>query len=115
MVSKDGTSIDVKRALPVSSASGVAEAGYGLGDERVSKKKDELVSMMALIYAWMDVGERKSVASAAIHVKKIMGAEYKNTLAKVGFGSSLGALARAIRLFTNEFEVETSGYYFRRL
>jgi hypothetical protein len=67
------------------------------------------------LYADMDTGERRSVSSASTYLKKQMGDEYKKTLQKVGFGGTLGALARAIRLFHHEFLVETSGYYFKRI
>ena len=63
----------------------------------------------------MHKNERMSVSSAATYLKKEMGAEYKRTLDKVGFGSLLGGLARAIRLFDVEFQVESGGYYFRKL
>ena len=38
---------------PVHAASDYAEAGFALSDERIQKKKDALVDMMALLYAWM--------------------------------------------------------------
>ena len=40
-----------------------------------------------------------------------MGADYKANLKKTGFDKK-GGLALAIRLFDNEFEVESSGYHF---
>ena len=110
-IATDGTKSDVKRVLPVHAASDYAEAGFALGDERIQNKKDKLVDMMALLYAWIDPGERKSVSSASTELKRLMGDDYKETLKKVGFQQ----LVRAIRLFDNEFEVETGGYYFKRL
>ena len=111
VTAEDGTKSDVKRVLPVHAASDYAEAGFALGDQRISNKKDKLVSMMALLYAWIDSGESKSVSSAATHLRKEMGDTYKATLQKVGFKQ----LVSAIRLFDNEFLVETGGYYFKRL
>ena len=46
-------------------------------------------------------------------IKEQMGAEYKQTLKKTGFDRQ-GGLALAIRLFDNEFEVESGGYYFKK-
>ena len=97
--------------LPVHAASDYAEAGFALGDQRISDKKDKLVSMMSLLYAWVDSGERKSVSSAATHLRKEMGDTYKATLKKVG----IQQLVSAIRLFDNEFQIDTRGYYFKRL
>ena len=67
--------------------------------------------MMALLYAWAEGGERTSVSAAAKHLREEMGAEYKATLKKTGFDKP-GGLALAIRLFDNEFSVESGGYYF---
>ena len=92
-------------------ASDYAEAGFALGDQRISDKKNKLVSMMSLLYAWVDSGERKSVSSAATELRRQMGDTYKATLKKVGFQQ----LVSAIRLFDNEFQVDTGGYYFKRL
>ena len=111
---EDGTKVDVKRALPVHAASGYAEAGFALGDQRIQNKKDKLVDMMALLMAWADEGERSSVSAAATHLRREMGAEYKSTLKKTGFDRQ-GGLALAIRLFDNEFEVESGGYYFKKV
>ena len=108
---EDGKKIDIKRVLPVHAASDYAEAGFALGDQRISDKKDKLVAMMSLLYAWIDPGERKSVSSASTELKRLMGDTYKETLKKVGFQQ----LVRAIRLFDNEFSVDTGGYYFKRL
>ena len=69
-IATDGTKSDVKRVLPVHAASDYAEAGFALGDERVQNKKDKLVDMMALLYAWIDQGERKSVSSASTELKR---------------------------------------------
>ena len=68
--------------------------------------------MMALLYAWADEGERTSVSAAANHLREQMGTAYKETLKKTGFDRQ-GGLALAIRLFDNEFEVETGGYYLK--
>ena len=87
-----------------------AEAGFALSDERIQRKKDAVVNMMALLYAWADEGERTSVSSAAKHLREQMGAEYKRTLSSSGFDRK-GGLALAIQLFDNEFEVEPGGYY----
>ena len=110
-VATDGTKSDVKRVLPVHAASDYASAGFALGDKKISDKKDKLLGMMAPLYAWIDPGERKSVSSASTELKRFMGDTYKETLKKVGFQQ----LVRAIRLFDNEFSVETGGYYFKRL
>ena len=111
VTAEDGTKSDVKRLLPTHTASGFAEAGFALGDQRISDKKDKLVSMMSLLYAWVDSGERKSVSSAATELRRQMGDAYKAALKKVGFKQ----LVSAIRLFDNEFQVDTGGYYFKRL
>lgn len=111
VTAEDGTKSDVKRALPTHSASDYAEAGFALGDQRISDKKDKLIPLMALLYAWVGSGESKSVSSAATHLRKDMGDTYKATLKKVGFKQ----LVSAIRLFDNEFLVETGGYYFKRV
>ena len=111
---EDGKKIDVKRVLPVHEASDRAEAGFALGDERIQNKKDKLVDLMVLLYASMDVGESKSVYSASTELRRQMGEDYKNTLSSVGF-SGKGALVKAIRLFDNEFEVDSRGYYFKKL
>ena len=110
-IATDETKSDVKRVLPVHAASDYAEAGFALGDERVQNKKDKLVDTMALLYAWIDQGERKSVSSVSTELKRLMGDDYKDTLKKEGFQQ----LVRAIRLFDNEFEVESGGYCFKRL
>ena len=91
--------------------SGFVQAGFALSDERIQRKKDDLVDMMALLYAWADEGERTSVSAAAKHLRGEMGPAYKATLKKTGFDRQ-GGLALAIRLFDNEFEVENEGYYF---
>ena len=111
---EDGTKADVKRIQPVHASSGFAQAGFALGDDRIQKKKDALVDLMALLYAWADEGERPSVSSAATHLRKEMGADYKATLQKTGFDKQ-GGPALAIRLFDNEFQVESGGYYFKKL
>jgi hypothetical protein len=111
---EDGTKVDVKRALPVHAASGYAEAGFALGDQRIQNKKDKLIDMMTLLMAWADEGERTSVSAAATHLRREMGTEYKATLKKTGFDKQ-GGLALAIRLFDHEFEVESGGYYFKKV
>ena len=70
VVGKDGKRIDVKRAMPVHAASGHAEAGFALGDERIQKKKDKLVEPLMLeLYTWLSPGERVSLSNAAAHLK----------------------------------------------
>ena len=110
----DGTKVDVKRALPVHSGSGYAEAGFALGDQRIQNKKDKLFDMMALLYAWLDAGERTSIRAAAKHLREQMGVEYKATLLRTGFDRQ-GGLTLAIRLFDDEFEVEPGDYFFKKL
>ena len=99
----------------MNSASDVAEPGYALGDATIQRKKDDLIPLITLLYAFMDKNERMSVSAAAKYLKRESGAEYKRILTKVGFGSLLGGLARAIRLFDVEFQVESGGYYFKKL
>ena len=109
---EDGTKADIKRIQAVNAGSGYVEAGFALSDERIQRKKDILVDkMMPLLYAWAEEGERTSVSSAAKHLREQMGAEYKATLKKTGFDRQ-GGLALAIRLFDNEFDVESAGYFF---
>ena len=111
---EDGTKADIKRIQPVNAGSGFVEAGFALSDERIQRKKDILVDkMMPLLYAWAEEGERTSVSSAAKHLREQMGAEYKATLKKTGFDKQ-GGLALAIRLF-DEFQVESGGFYFKKL
>ena len=109
-IATDGTRADVKRVLPVHAASDYAEAGFGLSDARIQRKKDDLVDMMALLMVFADEGERTSVSSASKHLRQQMGTAYKETLKKTGFDRK-GGLALAIRLF-DEFEVESGGFYF---
>ena len=92
----------------------VVEASFALGDERIQKKKNAMVDMMAWLHAWADEGERMSVSGVAKHLRKEMGEGYKRTLKKTGFDRQ-GGLALAIKLFDNEFSVESGGYYFRKL
>ena len=111
---EDGTKADIKRIQPVHAGSGFVQAGFALSDERIQRKKDILVDkMMPLLYAWADEGERTSVSAAATYLRREMGAEYKATLKKTGFDKQ-GGLALAIRLFDNEFDVESGGYYFKK-
>ena len=110
-IATDGTRADVKRILPVHAASDYAEVGLALGDESIQRKKDALVDMMALLYAWADEGEGTSVSAADKHLRKRMGGEYSRILRKTGFDRK-GGLALAIRLFDKDFEVFQNGYYF---
>ena len=109
----DGTKTDVKRALPVHHASGDAEAGYALGDERIQAKKDKLVEpMMLSLYTWLSPGETTSMSAAAAFLKEQLGVvKYREILQSVGFQH----LVDAVRLFDVEFEVTRSGYYVKRL
>ncbi len=109
----DGTKTDVKRAMPVHSASGYAEAGFALGDERIQAKKDKLVEPMMLeLFQWLSPGESTSMSAAAAFLKEQLGAaKYKEILASVGFQH----LVQAVRLFDVEFEVTRGGYYLKRL
>ena len=111
-VAKDGKRVDVKRAMPVHAASGYAEAGFALGDERIQNKKDKLVEPLMLeLYQWLSPGERVSLSSAAAHLKEQLGAaKYRETLKSVGFAH----LVQAVRLFEHEFAVDTKGYYMTR-
>ena len=111
-VGKDGKKVDVKRAMPVHAASGYAEAGFALGDERIQKKKDKLVEPLMLeLYQWLSPGERVSLSSAATHLKEQLGAaKYREILKSVGFAH----LVQAVRLFDHEFDVDTKGYYMKR-
>ena len=111
-VGKDGKRIDVKRAMPVHTASGHAEAGFALGDERIQAKKDKLVEPLMLeLYQWLSPGERVSLSGAASHLKEQLGAaKYREILKSVGFAH----LVQAVRLFDHEFDVDTKGYYMKR-
>ena len=111
-VGKNGKRIDVKRAMPVHRASGYAEAGFALGDERIQTKKDKLVEPLMLeLYQWLSPGERVSLSSAAAHLKEQLGAaKYREIMKSVGFQH----LVQAVRLFDHEFEVDTKGYYMKR-
>ena len=49
--------------------------------------------MIALLYAWLNAGERTSVSTEATHLKKPMGDEqYKGTMQSVGFQHLVRAL-----------------------
>ena len=53
-----------------------------------------------------------AVSSASTHLKRTMGdEEYKKVMKSVGFQH----LVRALRLFDNEFSVESGGYYFKKI
>ena len=112
-VAKDGTKIDVKRALPVHSASGHAEPGFALSDERIMKKREKLLEPFMLeLYSWLSPGEKSSMSAAAAHLKKELGEErYKEVLKSVGFAH----LVQAVRLFDDAFEVDHKGYYLKRV
>ena len=111
-MAEDGKKADIKRVLPVHAASDYKEAGFALGDKRIQNKKDKLIDMMALLYAWLDTSERTSVSSASTHLKRTMGdEEYTKVMKSIGFQH----LVRAIRLFDNEFSVESGGYYFKKI
>ena len=67
--------------------------------QRDSRKKDKLLDMMTALITYLE-DEEKSVASAALWLKKHMGSAYEDTLREVGFGKHL---AEAIRLFDQHF------------
>ena len=98
--------------MPVHAASGHAEAGFALGDERTQAKKDKLVEPMMLeLFQWLSPGESTSMSAAAAFLKEQLGAaKYKEILASVGFQH----LVQAVRLFDVEFEVTRGGYYLKR-
>jgi hypothetical protein len=111
-IAKDGKRTDLKRAMPVRSASGDAEAGFALSDGRIQNKKDKLVEPLMLeLYTWLSPGEQISLSGAASHLKEQLGAErYKEILKSVGFQH----LVQAVRLFEHEFTVDRKGYYMKR-
>ena len=63
--------------------------------------------MMTALVTYLE-DEEKSVASAALWLKKHMGSEYESTLTAVGFGRHL---AEANRLFDQHFQLTRGGYY----
>ena len=75
---------------------------------RDSRKKDQLLNMMTALVTFLEDGEARSVASAALWLKNQMGAEYESTLRDVGFGKHM---AEALRLFSDHFQLTKGGYY----
>ncbi len=57
-------------------------------------------------------GEGRSVAGAAVFLKRNMGDSYADTLREQGFGKHL---AEAIRLFPESFVLVKQGYYVMRV
>ena len=108
---KDGDKTDIKRIQVVNVFSGKAQDGLRGRNPRVDTQKDILLDMMSYLYAFLEPGERISMASAAEELKRQMGAEYRTTLRRAGFAQ----LARAVELFDEEFTLEDGGYYLRRV
>ena len=106
-VGKDGKRIDVKRAMPVHMASGYAEAGFALGDERIQRKKVKLAAPMNALYAWLAPGERVTMSRATAYLKEHLGA---NVLKAAG----VQRLAQAVELFDNKFDILPGGIHLRR-
>jgi transposase InsO family protein len=108
----EGDAIDVKRVQTVSRQTGDVQAWYGGLSARDSLKKDKLIDVMIALLEFLADGEERSVAGAAVFLKRNMGDSYADTLREQGFGKHL---AEAVRLFPESFVLVKQGYYLRRV
>ena len=103
-----GEKIDIKRIQSVDRETGDLQPWLGGLSMRDSRKKDKLIPLMTALITHLEDGEERSVASAALWLKRHMGSAYEDALREVGFGKHL---AEAIRLFDQHFQLTKGGYY----
>jgi len=104
----EGEKIDVKRVLPVDKESGDVEATFAQGDARVQKQREILFPLT--LELWHFLGdEERSMAAAAVHLKKELGEEYWRILRAVRFSH----LSEAVHI-TPEFIQTQGGFWLKR-
>ena len=89
------------------SETSAVQPNFAMGGERQKRKKEILLHMMTLLYAWLG-DEEKSMTTAAAHLKAQMGPlDYSGALILAGATSHL---AEAVRLF-DECDLTKGSYY----
>jgi len=105
----DGTTIDIKRIMPVDKDTGDVEATFAQGDGYIQRKRDIIWPLVLELYHWLG-DEERSMSTAAAHLKKELGAEeYWGYLRQAG----LQHLSQAVDI-TPELRLTQGGYYVRQ-
>ena len=100
--------IDIKLIQVAQKDSSKATPKFATGDERLERKRELLENIMTELRGYLeDVGGRATMSAAALHLKKVWGAEYRALLS----AARVETLADGVRLFPQLFELSDEGLY----